>query len=87
MESTDKSPDPNIRLTTVFTTADPGLVAIVKSVLEEAGIDHFVRGETLRNVMGWGGPGVYGVGPAEFQVREEDAAHATAILSLLKEEG
>ena len=47
VESTEKSPDPNIRLTTVFTTADPGLVAIVKSVLEEAGIDHFVRGETL----------------------------------------
>jgi hypothetical protein len=26
-------------------------------------------------------PGVYGVGPAEFQVREEDAADAATLLS------
>jgi hypothetical protein len=78
--------DPNIRLTTVFRTADFGLVAIVKSVLENAGIDYFVRGETLRNVLGWGVPGVYGVGPAEFQVREEDAAQAMIILSQLNED-
>ena len=87
MKSEYKSPDPNVRLITVFTTEDPGLVAIVKSVLDETGIDYSVRGETLRNVLGWGMPGVYGVGPAQFQVREEDAAEAIRILSLLEEKG
>ena len=74
-------PDPNIRLVTIFTTTDPGLVGVVKSLLDEAGIEYSVNGETLRNVLGWGTPGVYGVGPPEFQVREEDAAEAAALLS------
>jgi hypothetical protein len=73
--------DPNIRLVTVFTTTDPGLVGVVRSLLDEAGIEYAVKGETLRNVLGWGMPGVYGVGPAEFQVREEDAADAATLLS------
>lgn len=84
-QTRELQPDPNIRLVTVFTTTDPGLVGIVKSVLEAAGIDHFVRGETLRNVIGWGTPGVYGVGPAEFQVREQDAADASALLAPLSD--
>jgi len=74
-------PDPNIRLVTVFTTTDPGLVGVVRSLLDEAGIEYSVKGETLRNVLGWGTPGVYGVGPAEFQVRDEDAAEAAALLA------
>jgi len=83
---TRPEPDPSIRLVTIFHATDPGLVAIVKSLLDEAGIDHFVRGETLRNGMGWGTPGAFGVGPAEFQVREQDAARATALLSRLADE-
>jgi hypothetical protein len=79
-------PDPDIRLVTVFATDDPGLVAIVKSLLDEAGIDHFVPGETLRNVMGWGTPGPFGLGSAEFQVREEDADRATELLSQLTDD-
>ncbi len=87
MASADQSgPEPNIRLVTVFETEDAGLVAVVKSLLEDEGIEYVVRGETLRNVFGWGLPGVYGVGPAAFQVREEDAARATALLSRLADE-
>ena len=87
MADTRPEPDPTIRLVTVFNASDPGLVAIVKSLLDEAGIDHFVRGETLRNVMGWGTPGAFGIGAAEFQVREQDFARATALLSRLTDEG
>jgi hypothetical protein len=87
MADTLPEPDPGIRLVTVFKAADPGLVAIVKSLLDDAGIDHFVRGETLRNVTGWGTPGAFGIGAAEFQVREQDSARATALLSRLADKG
>jgi hypothetical protein len=81
MEGHDREPDPNIRLVTVFQTEDPGLVPLVKSILEDAGIDYYVAGEVMRNVFGWGLPGAYGVGPAEFRVREEDATRAREVLA------
>jgi hypothetical protein len=79
-------PDPDIRLVTVFATADPGVFALVTSLLDNEGIDYAVRGDTLRNVVGWGGPGIFNsaVGPAEFQVREEDATRAAALLARLE---
>ena len=76
-------PDPNIRLDAVFKTEDYALVAIAKSILEDARIDYSVAGETLRNVFGWGLPGVYGVGPAVFLVGEEDAERARELLAPL----
>jgi hypothetical protein len=80
------APDPNIRLVTIFRTADPGLLAVVKSLFDEAGIDHFVRSESLRNVIGWGGAGVFAAfEEAEFQVREQDARRASALLARLNE--
>ena len=77
-------PDPNIQLVTVFRTSDPGLVGLVKSILQNAGIDHFLRGETLGNVRGWGGIGAFD-GPAEFQVRQSDASSASQLLAKLGE--
>jgi hypothetical protein len=80
----DSSPDPDIRVVTVFRTSDPALIAVVKSVLDEAGIDYFVSGETIRNVMGWGSLAAAGAGEADFQVREEDAASTTQLLARLE---
>ncbi len=71
-------PDPNIQLVTVFQTSDPGLAGVVKSILESAGIDHSVKGETLSNMRGWGGPN-----QVEFQVREPDAQSAALLLAKL----
>jgi hypothetical protein len=81
------APDPDIRLVTVLRSNDGGLVAVAKSLLEDAGIDYVVRGETLRNVMGWGGPGVFNnaIGEAEFQVREDDAPDASRLLARLEQ--
>jgi hypothetical protein len=52
VETDNPAPDPHIRLVTVFETSDVGVVAIAKSVLEEADIDYTVQGESLRNVLG-----------------------------------
>ena len=85
MTTTRQAPDPDIRLVTILRTADAGLVAVVKSILDAADIDYFLRGETLHNVMGWSGPGLSNgaLGEAEFQVRESDAADATRLLARL----
>jgi Putative prokaryotic signal transducing protein len=78
-------PDPTIRLVTVFETEDVGVAAVATSLLEDAGIDHAVRGDTLRNVLGWGGSSFFhAAGPVRFEVREEDAERATALLAQLK---
>jgi hypothetical protein len=78
------NPDPTIRLVTVFETADPGLAAVAKSLLDDAGIDHTIRGETQANVFGWGTRMSPGVGVPAFQVREQDAARATELLARLE---
>ena len=72
-------PDPNIKLVTVFSTNDDGLTGVAKSLLESARIEYSMRGDSIRNVttiaFGW----------AEFQVREEDAEQARALLAGLTE--
>jgi hypothetical protein len=67
----------------VFQTTDAGVAAVAKSLLQNEYIDYFVRGEGLLNVFGWvsgGGPN-YVMGPAEFLVRESDAARAVKLLA------
>lgn len=76
-------PDPTIQLVTVFRTNDPGLAGLAKSILDSAHIDHVVMGEDLRNIRGWGLDG-FGVGPAEFQVRQAEAQAAIDLLSELQ---
>lgn len=83
MSADEAAPDPTIQLVTVLETADFGLIAVAQSVLEEAGIDYTVPGETLRNILGWGVPGVLGVNPARIEVREADATRALALLERL----
>ena len=59
---------------TVFTTRDPGLLALAKSVLESAGVEYAVRGEYLQNIPGqivW----------IELQVPAENAAEAREMLA------
>jgi Putative prokaryotic signal transducing protein len=76
--------DPDVELVPVLRTGDPGLVAVAKSILDAAGIAYFIRGETLRNVIGWGGVNA-GLGDAEFQVRGADAPDALRLLEQLEQ--
>ncbi|MBI3263546.1 MAG: DUF2007 domain-containing protein [Acidobacteria bacterium] len=67
---------------TVLESSDPALLAVAKSLLEDAGIEHFAKGEVLQNFFGWGSLGVFNpvAGPVQLQVSAEDAEEATALL-------
>ena len=60
----------------VLSTGDRGLVAVIKSLLEDAGIRYMVRGEELQDLFGGGSLG-FGfnpiIGPIEILVSESDA--------------
>jgi hypothetical protein len=75
------TPEPEPTLVSVLRTEDPGLVPLAKSMLDQEGIEHLVRGEDLQDPFGacLGGGG-YGRGPVEFWVREEDAERASTLL-------
>lgn len=78
MESQDKE-----RLVTVFRTGHHGTIAVVKSILDEAGLQFNVKGEGIQDLIG---AGIFGVGynpitgPVEFQVLEENEEYAKELL-------
>ncbi len=59
-------------LVTVYTTADAGLLGLAKSLLEDAGIDYFVRGESTK--------ALFAAGFMELQVHPHDAEEAEALI-------
>ncbi len=65
---------------TVFATADAGLLAVVKSILDGAGIKYFARNELIQGIL----PVQSGAFNAlvEIQVRPEDADDARALLDV-----
>ena len=72
---------------TVFETGDPGLVPLVKSLLDSAGIRFVAKGDLLQDILGLGRfPGGTNLvaGPVEFQVNADDAEKAKALLSDLE---
>lgn len=72
-----------------FTSYDAGLVAIAKSILQSSGIEYGVIGEEVQDLFGYGrfptGGNVL-MGPIKLIVAADDAADATALLSVLEEE-
>jgi hypothetical protein len=59
---------------TVLTVRDPGVLAVAKSVLDEAGIEYFAKGEEVQNLtplMLW----------VELQVGADDEAEARTLLA------
>lgn len=76
--------EPGVELVKVFETGEASLIPVVKSLLDDAGIDFSTRGEPIQDLFGWGrfGTGLnYVVGPVEFLVREEEASDAAELLS------
>ncbi len=57
---------------TVFKTGDPVILAMVRSVLEDAGIRCFVKGAVLKDL--------FGIGSTEVRVAKEDEERAAEIL-------
>ena len=72
--------DEQTGLVTVFATADPGVVALVKSLLDGADITFLAKGEDLFNLA------APGARPAqvEFQVSSEDVQTARGLLRELE---
>lgn len=71
------------KLVSVYKTGHHGTIAIVKSILDEAGIEYSVKGEGIQDLIG---AGIFGVGfnpitgPVEFLVLEENAEYAKELL-------
>lgn len=86
MARRDESREP----VTVLETSDPALLAVAKSLLEDADIPYFAKGESVQDLFGLGrfGTGFSPiVGPVELQVSPEDAADARARLLDLTRDG
>ena len=79
----EEHPDPKIE--TVYATGDPALVALVKSLLEDAEIEYFTKGYEIQDLIGIGGLGGlnYVIGPVEFVVAAKDAPTARELLANL----
>jgi len=79
----EEHPDPKIE--TVYATGDSALVALVKSLLEDAGIEYFTKGYEIQDLIGIGTIGGlnYVIGPVEFVVAAEDAPTARELLAHL----
>ncbi|HEY6893464.1 MAG TPA: DUF2007 domain-containing protein [Rhodanobacteraceae bacterium] len=68
---------------TVLETSDPALLAVAKSLLEDARIPFFAKGEGVQDLFALGrfGTGFSPVaGPIELQVAADDAAEAHSVL-------
>jgi hypothetical protein len=79
----EEHPDPKIE--TVYVTGDPALVAIVKSLFEDAKIEYFTKGDEIQDLIGIGRLGGLNIpcGPVAFVVAAEDAPTARELLAHL----
>ena len=86
--TTDQESGPQ-RWVMVFETTDVSLLMLVKSVLEDAGIDYTVQGEEASTLLPLGpfGAGLsrHGFG-ARIHVPEDQASDAEEVLAVLSEE-
>jgi hypothetical protein len=83
---TDQAQEKN-PLVPIYEAIDEVHVLMVRSLLEEAGIEFFIRNERLQDLFGWGRVGGYNfiVGPVTFEVLASDAEDAMEVLSALEE--
>lgn len=73
----------NERLVTVFKSGHEGLIAVAKSLLDEAEIKYLIKNEGIQDLVGLG---VFGTGfnpltgPIQIQVLPEDESYAKDLL-------
>jgi len=78
----------NEKLITVFSTGNHGLIALAKSILDDAKIGYYAKNENSEDLIGIGVVGTgYNpvIGPIELQVLEENAEEAKRLLKELSE--
>ena len=71
---------------TVYETGNPAVLAVVKSLLEEAGITFFASGEGVQDLFAGGSIGGFNplVGPVHVQVPAAEAERAREMLADLE---
>ncbi len=77
------------RLVTIFETGNEAIIAVVKSLLDEAQIKYLAQGDGVQDLFGVGviGTGFNPItGPVVFQVMPEDAEYARELLKDVKED-
>lgn len=77
------------RLVAVFETGNEAIVAVVKSLLDEAQIKYLAQGDGVQDLFGVGviGTGFNPItGPVVFQVMPEDAEYARELLKDVKDD-
>ncbi|MFN7941520.1 MAG: DUF2007 domain-containing protein [Thermoanaerobaculia bacterium] len=82
--------DDDLELVTVFEAVEPGLIAMVRSILEDAEIPFVTKGEEIQDLFGYGR--LFSgfnpiVGAVEFQVRPRDEKTARSLLDDLSSPG
>ncbi len=76
------------KLVTVFATGNHAIIALAKSMLDDAGIQYYAKNERSEDLIGIGvvGTGFNPlIGPVELQVLEENADEARKLLKDLTE--
>ncbi len=77
-----------VQLVKIFESADPGLTAIIKSILDDASIEYHVTGDNMQSILGAKFEFAFGadIGNVVFMVREEDVSTATELLKEVPQE-
>ncbi len=73
---------------TVLRSSDAALLAVAKSLLEEAKIEYYAKGEAEQDLFAWGRMGTGFnpvVGEVELQVAADEAERASKLLTRLRE--
>ncbi len=88
VEELPPEPEPAfVELVTVFAAGNPATIAVAKSILEDAGIRYFAKGENLQDLFTLGTFGTRFnplMGPVQIQVAKDDAETARELLKDLK---
>ena len=88
MNKTEQEKADHERLVTVYETGHEGIVALVKSIFDEAGIKYLAEGEGVQDLFGVGvlGTGFNPItGPVKFKVMPEDVTYAKDLLKDIME--
>jgi len=74
-------------LITVFETGNVAVIAVVKSILDDGGINYFIKGENIQNLSTAGSIGFgynLALGPMQVQVGQKDKSIAVKLLKKVK---
>lgn len=83
MDKAQHEKEDHERLVTVYETGNEAVVAVIKSILDEAEIRYMAKGDGVQDLFGVGvlGTGFNPItGPVQFRVMPEDVEYATELL-------